>query len=356
MTNRKADLKTLEMQLREAQHLAHFASWEWDVRGDRITWSDAMYDMMGLDPASFRPSVGSFLGCVHPEDRERVSRAAGEARANGSPYSAPFRVVRPDGGVRTIRGASHAVTDAAGRPLRVVGVLQDISDEVIAQESLRSYAEQVLVLARRLVEVQEVQGQALARELHDNLGPTLTAIGINLQLIEDALPAELRGTLAATLEDSREQLRQASAAMRDVMGELRPHALDDHGLPAALRLLAGAFEKRTGIQTTVSVSGPERAADRVALPFYRIAQEALNNVAKHSRARNVQIRYVAGSEGALLEIGDDGVGFASAPLGASESSGWGLATMHERAAAAGASCEVRSRSGGGVLVRVAITL
>jgi len=351
---RKSTLQTLELQLHEAQALAHFRSWEWDLLEDRVTWSDAMYSMMGADPATFRPSADACMRCVHPEDRERVAQAAAENRAKGTPYAAPFRILRQDGSVRTLRGASHAVTDAAGRPRRVVGVLQDISDEVAAQEALRSYAAQVVVLSRRLVEVQESHDQALARELHDNLGPSLTALSINLRLIEDALPAPLREQLAATLADSREQVRQATSAMRDVMGELHPHSLDDHGLPAALRVLAGAFEKRTGIRVAVTVSGPERAADRVALPLYRIAQEALNNVAKHSRARNVQIRYTASAMGILLEIEDDGVGFAAPRLDDAEVSGWGLATMRERAAAVGASCEVLSRSGGGALVRVAI--
>ena len=356
MAARKSALQTLEWQLSEAQTLAHFGSWEWDVRADVVTWSKTLHRMMGVDPASFRPSLQSFMACVHPDDRERIALAADANRKSGAPYAEPFRIVWPDGTVRTLRGGSHAVYDAAGRTLRVVGVLQDISDETAAQEALRAYAAQVVMLARRLVDAQEVQGQALARELHDNLGPSLTALGINLQLIEEALPAEVREPLAATLADSREQVRQASAAMRDVMGELRPHALDDHGLPAALRVLAGAFEKRTGIRTTVSVSGPERAADRVALPLYRIAQEALNNVAKHSRARTAEIRYVASAAGVLLELQDDGVGFAAPRLEAAESSGWGLATMHERAAAAGASCEVLSRAGGGVVVRVTIGL
>lgn len=351
MPHRKATLRTLELQLREAQQLAHFGSWEWDIRHDRITWSDALYEMMGVDRATFRPSLQAFLGCVHPADRERLSRAAGESRDKGAPYSAPFRIVRPDGGVRTMRGSSHAVNDAAGNPERIIGVLQDISDETAAQEALRSYAAEVVVLARRLVDVQEAQGRSLASELHDNLGPSLTALGINLRLIADALSPELRARLAATLEDSREQIAQASAAMRDVMGELRPHALDDHGLPAALRLLAGAFEKRTAIRTTVAVSGPERAADGFALPLYRIAQEALNNVAKHSQARNVRIRYAADGPAVSLELEDDGVGFAPRPDGA-EQPGWGLFTMRERAAAAGASCEVVSQPGRGVLVRV----
>ncbi|MEA3193559.1 MAG: hypothetical protein QOD26_1892 [Betaproteobacteria bacterium] len=354
MAQKKTALQTLEWQLREAQALAHFGSWEWDVRADRVTWSEALYPMMGVDPKTFQPSLDAFLNCVHPDDRERVQRAAAANRQTGKPYAEPIRIVRPDGTVRTVRGGSHAVNDAAGHPVRIVGVLQDVSDEAAAQEALRSHAERVVVLARRLVEVQETQGRRLANDLHDNLGATLTALSINLQLIEDALPAPLRQELADRVADSRQQVHAATAAMRDVMGELRPPGLDDHGLPAALRMLASAFEKRTGIRAAVSVGGPECVDDSFALPLYRIAQEALNNVAKHSHARNVAIRCCSG--GNLIEIEDDGVGFAqgeppSAPAGAP---GWGLLTMRERAAAVGASCEVVSHSGRGVLVRVAI--
>jgi two-component system sensor histidine kinase UhpB len=353
MAQKKTALQTLEFQLREAQLLAHFGSWEWDVRANLVTWSEELYRMCGVDRASFRPSLDAFLGLVHPDDRERVARAAADNRDAGTPYAEPIRIVRPDGTVRIVRGGSHAVTDAAGRPVRVVGVLQDITEEARAQEALRSYAEQVVVLARRLVEVQEIQGRRLASELHDNLGPSLTALGINLQLIENALPAALRQELAGRLADSRQQVRAASMAMRDVMGGLRPDGLD-HGLPAALRILAGAFEKRTGIRATVSAGGPAPESDRFSLPLYRIAQEALNNVAKHSRARSVEIRCCAG--GNMLEIEDDGVGLGrgEAPSGAGRAPGWGLLTMRERAAAAGAFCEVVSHSGRGVLVRVAI--
>ncbi len=258
--------------------------------------------------------------------------------------------MRPDGTVRTIRGSSHVVADAAGRPARIVGVLQDISDQTAAQQALRDYAERVLFLARRLVEVQELEQRHLARELHDRIGPTMTALSINLRLIEDALPPSQRQGLAGTLADSREQVHAASAAMRDVMGVLRPHELDDHGLPAALRSLAAAFEKRTGIRAAVAVEAPDRAANGLDLPLYRIAQEALNNVVKHSRAASVQIRYTAFAGRAALEIEDDGVGFeeSTPPVG----SGFGLLTMRERAAAVGASCEIVSRPGRGVLVRV----
>jgi len=347
-------LQILELQLREAQALAHFGSWDWDVSDNTVTWSAALYEMMGVDRASFRPSVAAFMSLVHPDDRERVTRAAAEQRQTGKPYTVPLRILRPDGKVRIVRGGSHAVADKTGRVVRVVGILQDVSDETAAQEALRDYAAQIVVLARRIVDVQEIQGRELASDLHDGLGPSLTALGINLRLIEDALPAELRARLAQPLADSLEQIRQASAAMRDVMGALWPHGLDDYGLPVALRALAAAFEKRTGIRVTVAVSGPERAADRFALPLYRIVQEALNNVAKHSRARSAQIRFATSAAGVVIELEDDGMGFAQ-PAPDGTETGWGLLTMRERAAAVGGSCEIISQSGRGVLVRVTIS-
>jgi len=140
------------------------------------------------------------------------------------------------------------------------------------------------------------------------------------------------------------------------MGELRPEGLEEHGLPAVLCMLAAGFENRTGIRTSLSVSGPERPVNGFELPLYRIAHEALNNVAKHSRAPSVSIRYAVFGGSAVLEVEDDGVGFAQdAPAAnGARPPGWGLLTMRERAAAAGASCEIVSRPGRGVLVRVSV--
>src|SRR5882672_9762389 len=107
MAQRKTALQTLEWQLREAQLLAHFGSWEWDLRADVVTWSEPLFRMLGVDPATFKPSVDAFLSCVHPDDRERIVRAAADNRRAGTPYTEPFRILRPDGAVRTVRGGSH---------------------------------------------------------------------------------------------------------------------------------------------------------------------------------------------------------------------------------------------------------
>jgi PAS domain S-box-containing protein len=120
-------LRARELQLSEAQALADIGSWEWNLVSQRLTWSDHMYKLCGLERGGVEPSPELFLSLVHAEDRQRVSRAAQRSRDRGEPYDNPFRIVRPDGAVRWFHGRSVADLDASGRPLRVVGICQDIT-------------------------------------------------------------------------------------------------------------------------------------------------------------------------------------------------------------------------------------
>jgi PAS domain S-box-containing protein len=477
-------LRARELQLREAQAIASIGSWEWNLDAGKVTWSDHMYRLCGVERGNFQPSAEAFLGLVHPEDRPRVSAAAGRSRESGAAYEEPFRIVRPDGAVRWFQGRSHADLNQAGQPLRIVGVLQDITDRhrielelrarelqdetahalaalgsweidfatgerawsdqlcrilgierealprpdkdsllqvvhpddhakviaaqqaalrgedaevgpfrivhpdgtlrtvrsraqvlrdengkplrvtgflqdvterVQAAEALRNYAEQLLVTSRRVVEVQESERRQLAAELHDRVGPNLTALGINLQLVEQSLPPELRRLVAGTLRDSARLVEETVAVTRDVMAELRPQSLDEYGLVVALRVLGALFTKRSGVPVRIEASdGPSRGSRAADLAFFRIAQEALNNVAKHAQATRVGIRYVEDEEALRLEVEDDGKGLDLGQLEAG--GGWGLLIMRERAASIGARFEVQSESGTGVRLRVTLEL
>ena len=139
--------------------------------------------------------------------------------------------------------------------------------------------------------------------------------------------------------------------MRGVMGELRPQALDDYGLLAALRSHAAAFALRTGIHAEVTGSDQRgRLPKAVELALYRIAQEALNNVAKHAKATAVTISFDGVHGGARLALGDDGVGFE--PERVATATGWGLAIMRERAEAIGAAFDLEAAPGRGVRIVV----
>jgi PAS domain S-box-containing protein len=345
-------LRVRELQLSEAQAVADIGSWEWDLKRQRVTWSDHMYRICGVERES-PASAELFFQLIHPEDRERCIAAAERQRTDGTGYEEPFRIVRPDGAVRWFQGRSHTDVDEAGRPVRIVGICQDITERVDSAQTLSKYAEQLLAVSRRLVDVQETERRQLASELHDRVGPNLTALGINLCLVEESLPDEVRRLVRTTLKDSRRMVEETVSVIRDVMAELRPQTLDDYGLVAALRTLASAFSRRTGIPVSVrAAEAPGRTTQPADLALLRIAQEALNNVAKHARAARVEIHYEESAGAARLEIQDDGCGLD--PARVESRGGWGLLIMRERADSVGASFEIDSAAGRGVRVRVEI--
>jgi signal transduction histidine kinase len=201
--------------------------------------------------------------------------------------------------------------------------------------------------------VQETERRLIASELHDRVGQNLTGLGINLSIVAGGLRSEDKPELAARLEDSNALLRNTVDAIRNVMAELRPHTLDEYGLPAALRSLAAGFSKRTGIQV-IFKGDPARTGlpKTVDLAMFRIVQEALNNIAKHSSADRVEIAVSRWNGHALLSVRDNGIGFDARKVESSESSGWGLRIMRERAEAVGARFSLKAEPNAGVNVVV----
>jgi len=244
--------------------------------------------------------------------------------------------------------------DETGKQRGFSEIVHDITDRKRAEEDLHSYADRLKTTSRRLVEVQESERRLLAMELHDRVGQNLTALGINLSIVAGGLPAGAKADLAARLEDCNALVEGTVDAMRDVMAELRPHALDDYGLPAALRSLATGFSRRTGIHVAFEKEG--RGADLpkpVDLAMFRIAQEALNNVAKHANAERVEIAIRRKNGSAVLSVRDNGVGFDPQRLeGPGTEAGWGLLIMRERAEAVGAQFTLKAGPNSGVQVLV----
>jgi PAS domain S-box-containing protein len=244
--------------------------------------------------------------------------------------------------------------DETGKLRGFSEIVHDITDRKRAEEDLHNYADRLKTTSRRLVEVQESERRLLATELHDRVGQNLTALGINLSIIAGGLPAGTRPDLAARLDDSNALVEATVDAMRDVMAELRPNALDDYGLPAALRSLATGFSRRTGIQVAFEKEG--RGADLpkpVDLAMFRIAQEALNNVAKHARAKRVEIAIRRRNGSAVLSVQDNGIGFDPERIdGSGAEAGWGLLIMRERAEAVGAQFSLKAVPNRGVQVLV----
>jgi signal transduction histidine kinase len=210
-------------------------------------------------------------------------------------------------------------------------------------------------LLGRLVFAQEDERRRIAREMHDQFGEQLTALGHRIASLKDACGdrPDLRGQVHA-LEVVAHQLDQD---VDHLVWELRPTALDDLGLRAALATHIQNWSKRAGISAELHTSGlsGERLASETETTLYRIAQEALTNVAKHSRAEHVDVILERRVDQVVLIVEDDGVGFDPGDAGTTRH-GLGLSGMRERASLVGATMQIESASGKGttILVRMAV--
>jgi signal transduction histidine kinase len=204
----------------------------------------------------------------------------------------------------------------------------------------------------RMLADQEAAARRFSHELHDELGQSLTAIKTNLT----ALGAGDENR--ARLEDCLRLVDQAIGNVREMSHLLHPTILDDFGLEAGLRWLCEGFSTRTGIDARLESNFSGRLEDRTETHLFRIAQEALTNIARHSGAAHVEMKLTAGAGQVVLSVHDDGRGLANAPaaLDAPLGRGLGMIGMRARARAAGGGLAVRSRPGEGVLIEVRLPL
>jgi signal transduction histidine kinase len=201
---------------------------------------------------------------------------------------------------------------------------------------LKESNQQLHVLSRQLVDVQEAERRHFSRELHDQIGQNLTALGINIDILKSELGDDGTSNQSKRLEQLAVLVESTTGAIENVMSDLRPPMLDDYGLSPALQWYGEEFSKRTGIAVRVEGDDDMRrlpASTEIAL--FRIAQEALNNVAKHARARNVTLTLSTGGEECMLTITDDGVGNVNPSATGRRRPGMGMLTMRERTQAIG---------------------
>src|SRR5437588_864584 len=355
ITERKRTEQALQEQrtlFAEAQNLAGLGCWEWDAASGRVTWSEELYRIYGVERERFTPSYEGYLERVHPDDREQTRSTLARAVMDARGFTFDERIVRPDGEVRYLRSCVELVRDEKGRSLKVLGACLDITEQKNSEAALRAAADNLQALTRRLVEVQEAERRRIARELHDRVGQNLSALNINLDLALGA--ATGASPLRRRIEDSVSLVDATLQAIENVMAELRPPLLDEYGLGAALSWYGDEFSRRTGIAVALR-DGKDAAADlrpEAAVALFRIAQEALNNVAKHAGAKHVHVELACEAEEVVLRVADDGAGFD--PAAAARGKRWGMKTMRERAEAAGGRLEVDGALGEGTIVRASV--
>jgi len=260
--------------------------------------------------------------------------------------------------VQVLRGAAAIVASIfVIRFLRAFEVEQRRQIAELQDQRLRESERRETLrgeLYRRVVGAQESERQRIARELHDETGQSLTAIGMGMRAVGASLAAD-PDKASQRLRELESLVDRSLNELQRLIGDLRPSHLDDLGLPAALRWYAGEVQGRTSLKISVEVFGePRPLAGPVNTALFRIAQEALTNVVRHAEATSARIRVRFSEDHLNLQVSDDGRGFDARPIGGRDRSAWGLLGIEERATLLGGTATIRSHPGEGTQVEVSV--
>ncbi len=246
-----------------------------------------------------------------------------------------------DGARKIIRNSAAPLRDPAGGILGAVIVNEDVTERVASEDALRASHAKLRALSVRLESALEDERTRIAREIHDDLGQALTALRIDLEWVREhsAVRPVRAGAPRRKLAEMTATVDHLLTGVQRLATELRPAALDQLGVDNAIRWLATDFERRTGITCRVAVAD-ELAPSCDAMPsaLFRIAQEALTNVARHAGATHVDIELRSNARAIHLTVRDDGRGITDAEAGGPFA--LGILGMRERAVACGGSLAV----------------
>jgi PAS domain S-box-containing protein len=464
-----------ESRLAKAQQLAHLGYWEFNLQSGEMIWSEELYHICGVDKGSFVPSLEASLSLVHPEDEARVRDGFERALAGERPFSQVSRIVRPNGAIRYIHSQGEIVRDGQGRPWRLLGTAQDITERRIAEMRLREsearfravferaalgislidlqgrvlsvnkvfqemlgYGEEELRgkpltelihaddrkrtlelfrelasggresyqmekryhwkngqylwcrvtaslvqdsegqplyvagmweditkrkqaetrlqeseeklrhLASQLMSAQEDERKRISRELHDELGQALLVLKLQAREIKKGLPPEEQ-RLQEECQGMLTNLDQVVDKVRRLSHDLSPMILEDLGLSAALQHLIREFSKHNHLECDFQeIDIDDLFPLEAQVAIYRIFQECLTNIGKHSQATRLRVAIDRGPNRVSFLIRDDGKGYS--PDKRRRGQGLGLVAMEERARMVGGHLSVQSREGQGTSI------
>jgi hypothetical protein len=237
-------------------------------------------------------------------------------------------------------------------PLRLVIKHEDISARKLAEEERLASARRIKRLAAHLESVREEQSASIAREVHDELGGTLTMVKLGLAMIDDSM--DHSAPQHAALNRVLDQVSAALQTVKRISTNLRPATLDTLGFIATVKWYAAQFSQMTGIATQLHMPAYVSLSSSVATTTFRIVQEALTNIAKHARADRVIITIERRRQHLFIIIRDDGIGLSEASQAKPDS--FGLIGMHERAQNLGGQLTISSPPGAGTRLDLRIPL
>ena len=333
-------LRASEERRRLMVDAADLGVFSWNIATGDVIVSPRAREMLRIldiaDTGDVSLPIERVLACIDPTDRPLFEKTFQECQG-GNVVATSFRTAPPDG--RWLRASGRGARLDNSTSEAVIAVLLDIDDTKRAELERQR-------LLRRLGEAEENERRRISRELHDQIGQTVTGLLLGLKNLEQSL--EETPSRAARLEKLHWLQGLASGIGRDIhqiAADLRPTALDDLGLYKAIEAFCSEWSRRFGVNIDFQVLGhTDRVPAEVEIALYRAIQEALNNVVKHADARNVSVVLDRRNQELRAIVEDDGKGFDPLKLARPDLKGLklGLSVIEERLALLGGSLAVES--------------
>lgn len=353
ITERKKIEESLRISIERFNILskaANDAIWDWDLISGNILWNDAV-KLFGYTPEQIAGDHRWREDHIHPEDRERiVSRIYSHIKNGIESWQDQYRFLCADGSFKFILDRGFILFDKDHKPYRMIGAMVDVSDRIRLQEELTS---QNIARQRQITEAaimaQEKQRAEIGRELHDNINQILTTtkLYIDMAMNEKDIREELMIKSYSNISSAIEEIRILSKS-------LVPPSLGDIGLKEAISEMIGNLNisQKINIKLRTSGFGKVNIPGNIKLMVFRIVQEQLNNIIKHSKATAAEIKLVVSKENLNITVTDNGIGFDSKKKGR----GIGLTNITSRAEVHNGNVEIISSPGNGCYLKVSIPI
>jgi PAS domain S-box-containing protein len=371
--------RALEL-LRISQEAGGTGSFEWNIPANTLTWSENHARMFGLWPSGFDGTYECWRNRLNPKDAASLEARLKVAFAEKRPdWTSEHRIIRADNGQeRWFASRGKVSYDQRGEPLSMVGISIDITERkaveqelVHSRKDLENHVHQrtaelvektlemseqarqldeanfsLRQLSARILHLQDEERRRIASHLHDSTGSWLTALSMNLSVLKTE-SAKLSPKMAAVLLDSLEIIREMSDDLRTVSHLLHPPLLDEMGLQSALRWFVEEFSKRSKIPVELTIDAHlGRLTRDCETVIFRIVQEALTNVHRHSGSARASICVTRKTGEITLEVRDWGKGLSGAADGGPEHTGVGIRGMRERVRQLGGDFNIHRNSDG----------
>lgn len=326
-------------------------TWDWDLRTDEIAWNEGITNIFDFPASAVQKTIEWHHQHIHPDDRSRILQKINECRNNGeSQWQEEYRYQTGNGDYKFVFDRGYILRDEQQKPYRMLGAMTDVTDRKRRQDELLLHQLEMQKLVTQVtIQTQEQERSQIGRELHDNINQILATakLCIDMALNEEILRREL-------LIKSYDNVSKAIHEIRTLSKALVPPSLGDLGLKEALQEMLESMKLHPELNIRISRYDPdvERISGNKKLFLYRIAQEQVNNILKHSKATVADIELVYHDDSVQMLIRDNGVGFDPAV----KTKGIGMNNITSRVEMQNGNMEIISSAGTGCLLKIEMPL